>query len=139
MRFPKKKTYGVYKTVTCPFCSRMATQKNEQGIEVCYQHIKSAVEEIKCTCGSWLEPKAGKFGRYFNCMNCGNMNYEKAMQIKEITAKKGIDTEKKETTVKKEVISTPKREIISFFTVVSFFSVSIPFFAVISLICIAFS
>ena len=35
------------------------------------------------------------------------------MQIKEITAKKGIDTEKKETTVKKEVISTPKREIIS--------------------------
>lgn len=103
MGFPKKKTYGVYKTVTCPFCSRMATQKNEQGIEVCYQHIKSAVEEIKCTCGSWLEPRGGKFGRYFNCMNCGNMNYEKAMQVKEITMKKSM-VEKKEVVEKKETI-----------------------------------
>lgn len=85
MGFPRKKTYGVYKTVECPFCSRLATQKNEQGIEVCYQHTKSVVEEIKCTCGRWLEPRSGKFGRYFNCLNCGNMNYEKAMQIKEMT------------------------------------------------------
>ena len=91
MGFPKKKVYGEYKMVYCPFCSRLATQKNEQGIEVCYQHSKQAVEEIKCTCSSWLEPRAGKFGRYFHCVNCGNVNYDKAMEIKEITAKK-VDT-----------------------------------------------
>ncbi len=104
MGFPKKKTYGVYKTVTCPFCSRQATQKNEQGIEVCYQHIKQAVEEIKCTCGSWLEPRGGKFGRYFNCINCGNINYEKGMQIKEITLKK---TESVVKSVEKKKVVAP--------------------------------
>ena len=86
-KFARKKTYGVYKTVRCPFCDRLATQKNEQGIEVCHKHLKQSVEEIKCTCGSWLEPKSGKFGRYFNCINCGNMNYDKAMGIKAMTMK----------------------------------------------------
>jgi len=100
--------YGEYKTVHCPFCSRLATQKNEQGIEVCYQHVKQTVDEVKCTCGSWLEPRGGKFGRYFNCINCGNVNYEKAMQIKEITAKKTENVEK--SVEKKEVIKpiTPR-------------------------------
>jgi len=93
-KFARKKTYGEYKTVRCPFCDRLATQKNEQGIEVCHKHVKEAVEEIKCTCGSWLEPKAGKFGRYFNCVNCGNMNYEKAMGIKAMTMKNQPNVEK---------------------------------------------
>ena len=113
MGFPKKKTYGVYKTVTCPFCSRMATQKNEQGIEVCYQHSKQAVEEIKCTCGGWLEPRAGKFGRYFNCLNCGNINYEKAMQIKEITkgtVKKVEPLREAATTIGSRVVQKEKAE-----------------------------
>ncbi len=83
----KKKTYGEYKTATCPFCNRMATQKNETGLDVCYKHLKAKLEEIKCTCGSWLEQKSGKFGPYFNCINCGNFNYDKGMQIKAITMK----------------------------------------------------
>jgi hypothetical protein len=88
MGFKAKKVYGSYKRVICPFCDKQATAKNEQGIEVCSKHVERSVEDIKCTCGSWLEVKAGKFGRYFNCINCGNINYEKAMQIKEITTKK---------------------------------------------------
>ncbi len=115
MGFPKKKTYGVYKTVTCPFCSRQATQKNEQGIEVCHQHSKQVVEEIKCTCGSWLEPRAGKFGRYFNCVNCGNVNYEKAMQIKEITQgtmKKVEPLPQTVTAVSSHVVQKEKKETI---------------------------
>jgi hypothetical protein len=85
MRFKAKKVYGRSKVTTCPFCSRVATQKNEQGLDVCSNHRKKSLPEIKCTCGSWLEQRASKFGPYFNCIECGNMNYTKAMEIKQIT------------------------------------------------------
>ena len=81
----KKKTYGEYKVATCPFCDRQATQKNEQGLDVCHKHLSSKMEEIKCTCGKWLEQRVGKFGVYFNCIDCGSMNYNKAMEMKLIT------------------------------------------------------
>ncbi len=84
-RFPKRKDYGSYKTAKCPFCHRMGTFKNSQGLEVCKQHQESILEEIRCTCKGWLEPKSGKFGPYFHCENCGNFNYDKGMKIKEIT------------------------------------------------------
>ena len=89
----KKKTYGQYKTRTCPFCNRMATQTNEAGVDVCYQHRTQKMEEIRCTCGSWLDQKSGKFGAYFNCINCGNFNYEKGMEIKAITKGKEVKKE----------------------------------------------
>ena len=88
----------------------MATQKNEQGLDVCHQHVKQSMEEFKCTCGSWLELRAGKFGPYFNCMNCGNMNYAKAMEIKEVTTvssddiSKEIEVLKEKTIVKEKVV-----------------------------------
>jgi len=87
MRFKAKKVYGTYKTAKCPFCDRQATNKNEQGLDVCHQHTKSLFDDIKCTCGSWLEIRTGKFGPYFNCMNCGNLNMGRAMEIKAITMK----------------------------------------------------
>jgi len=107
MRFKAKKVYGNSKIVHCPFCDRLATQKNEQGIEVCHKHTKQVVEEIKCTCGKWLEPRSGKFGRYFNCIECGNMNYEKAMEIKAITMKNPVN--KIEPIKEKKVISIGKK------------------------------
>ena len=79
MRFKAKKEYGNYKTDSCPFCGKVATQKNEQGVSVCRLHLKEQVEDRKCQCGKWLELRAGKFGPYFNCINCGNMNYDKGM------------------------------------------------------------
>lgn len=84
----RKKTYGQYKTANCAFCGKIATQKNETGLDVCRLHIQAKLEEIKCTCGSWLDQRVGKFGPYFNCINCGNFNFDKAMQIKELTTKK---------------------------------------------------
>ena len=92
-KFKRKKTYGEYQTKNCAFCGRQATQKTEVGLEVCYQHLKSKMEEIKCTCGSWLEQRSGKFGAYFNCLSCGNLNFQKGMEIKAITMK---DLPKKE-------------------------------------------
>ncbi len=87
MRY-RKKVYGSYKRITCPFCERGATHKNEQGLDVCHKHTKEVFQEIKCLCGSWLELRSGKFGAYFNCIKCGNMNYDKAMTIKERTDKR---------------------------------------------------
>src|SRR3989338_5581688 len=86
MRIPK--IYGRSQLASCPFCSSAATHKTESGLVVCHRHTKEQLEEIKCTCGSWLEQRSGKFGPYFNCLKCGNMNFNKAMEIKAITSKK---------------------------------------------------
>ena len=85
MGYPPKR-YGDSKIVHCPFCGKMATQKNEQGLEVCPAHRQQTLEEIKCTCGKWLEQHSGKFGAYFHCVSCGNISFRKAMEMKEITA-----------------------------------------------------
>lgn len=82
MKFRTKKKYGSSKLITCPFCDRIATHKNEQAVAVCHRHSKSTIEEIKCSCGSWLEQRSGKYGAYFNCINCGNINFNKGMELK---------------------------------------------------------
>ncbi|MDP3990559.1 MAG: hypothetical protein Q8Q01_05135 [archaeon] len=87
MRFKAKKKYGEYQTRRCPFCERLATHENSQGVGVCHQHSEQKLDEIKCTCGSWLETKSGKFGPYFNCLRCGNISYQKGMEMKSITMK----------------------------------------------------
>lgn len=109
MGFKGKKVYGSYKTPDCPFCGKRATQKNEQGLEVCPEHIKKTMQDIKCTCGSWLETRSGKFGPYFNCINCGNINYQKGLEMKDITMK---DQPKDEVIVERKIEKTSyyKRE-----------------------------
>ena len=66
--------------------------------------------EIKCTCGSWLELRAGKFGSYFNCLNCGNVNYNKGMAMKELTMKDMPKVVKEEPKVSLESKVTPVRK-----------------------------
>lgn len=90
MRFKAKKVYGQSKSAECPFCGKIATAKNEQGLDVCRFHVKTKLEEIKCVCGSWLEQRVGKFGPYFNCLNCGNINYKKGMEMKGMDHNKSI-------------------------------------------------
>jgi hypothetical protein len=92
MRFKAKKTYGEYKEVPCPFCGKRATSKNAQDIEVCPQHTQSVLEEIRCLCGSWLEQRSGKFGPYFHCMKCGNINFAKGMEFKDLQPKKNLSS-----------------------------------------------
>lgn len=114
--FRRQKTYGDYKVSYCPFCEKIATQKNEQGLEVCRLHTKEKIEEIKCTCGSWLETRSGKFGPYFHCFKCGNINYNKGMAMKEMTTPIKIDEPKKiipefsEYKIKKEPIKDKERK-----------------------------
>jgi len=78
MRF--KKIYGQSRIESCPFCKERAIAMNSQGIPVCVKHKKNKLPEIKCACGKWLELRKGKWGAYFNCINCGNINFGKAME-----------------------------------------------------------
>ena len=82
MRFHAKKIYGESGLKNCPFCGKLATRKTQAGLEVCHQHTKEQLHEIKCTCGRWLEQRVIKFGPYFNCLNCGNINFKKAIEMK---------------------------------------------------------
>src|SRR3989338_1621127 len=84
MRFKARKVYGQSKENNCAFCGSIATQTTKEGILVCSHHLQQKIENIQCTCGSWLEQKSGKFGPYFTCFNCGNINFNKAMEMKAI-------------------------------------------------------
>lgn len=81
-RFRGRKVYGESRIDHCAFCGSIATQKNDHGVLVCRHHLQAKLEEIKCTCGSWLEQRSGKFGPYFNCLKCGNINFKKGMEMK---------------------------------------------------------
>ena len=77
MYIPKK--YGQSKVDSCPFCKKDATTKNSQQVPVCYVHKTSILKDLTCFCGDYLELKNGKYGIYFNCTNCGNINIKKAL------------------------------------------------------------
>lgn len=81
MYIPKR--YGQSKIEKCPFCGKHATTANSQGVPVCAGHKDSTLDNLKCVCGEYLDIRSGKFGAYFNCINCGNMNMRKALEINE--------------------------------------------------------
>jgi len=83
-----RKTYGVSKTNTCPFCGRPAYNKNSQGVPVCKDHIKEQLNDLRCVCGSWLDIKEGKYGVFFTCMNCGAINLKKGLEMNGYPLKK---------------------------------------------------
>jgi len=79
MRIPKR--YGESKIENCPFCSKPSVTKNKQGVPVCQKHKNEELKDLKCICGEFLDVKAGKWGAYFNCLNCGNINFRKGMEM----------------------------------------------------------
>ena len=81
MYIPKR--YGQSRIENCPFCGKQAVTKNSQGVPVCAEHKNKNLNDLKCACGSWLDVRTGKFGIYFNCINCGNINFKKAMEMNE--------------------------------------------------------
>ena len=75
------KRYGQSKIDVCPFCQKQAITKNKQGLPVCIAHKGEMLDGLKCICGSTLDIKSGKFGVFFSCYRCGNMNLKKALEI----------------------------------------------------------
>ena len=88
------KRYGESHMDTCPFCGRQAINKNPQDIPVCKDHKDKCLPEMKCACGEYLLMQKGKFGVFFNCLRCGNINMKKALDINSHLLLKAMDTPK---------------------------------------------
>jgi endogenous inhibitor of DNA gyrase (YacG/DUF329 family) len=79
MYIPKR--YGQSRINNCPFCGKIAVAKNKQSIPVCLAHKDDMLNDLKCVCGEYLDVLEGKWGPYFRCMNCGNINFKKALDM----------------------------------------------------------
>jgi hypothetical protein len=117
MYIPKR--YGESHMDTCPFCGRQAINKNPQDIPVCKDHKDKCLPEMKCACGEYLLMQKGKFGVFFNCIRCGNINMKKALDINSHLLLKPMDTPKIVRTETKETFgnsetsrksSSPKKQ-----------------------------
>jgi len=107
MYIPKK--YGQSKITACPFCSSQAFTKNKQGLDVCKDHKNSTLPDVRCVCGEYLDLKIGKFGGYFFCMNCGNMNLNKGLELLNGNSLYKVQGQKR-VEEKKNVIEKPKQQ-----------------------------
>ncbi len=82
MYIPKR--YGESKIDRCPFCEKQAFSKNAENVPVCADHKNETLGDLKCMCGDTLAMLQGKFGVFFTCSTCGNMNLKKALEINPI-------------------------------------------------------
>ena len=89
MFIPKR--YGQSKVDKCPFCDKSATAMNAQKVPVCGSHRQESLDGLRCACGSSLEMLYGKFGVFFSCMKCGNMNLRKVLEINIIKPRNAIN------------------------------------------------
>lgn len=97
MRIPK--IYGKSRVDTCPFCFKRATVKNAQDIPVCSNPRHKNLTDLKCACGSYLDVKSGKFGPYFFCFKCGNINFRKGLEMNPKINYYESEFDKKEITI----------------------------------------
>jgi len=98
MFIPKR--YGESGNEGCPFCGKQATSRNAQDIPVCKAHTEAILNEMKCICGEYLENCIGKWGLYFRCQKCGNVNKKKVFEINQVKDVSKMDFDKES---KKEV------------------------------------
>ena len=89
MYIPKK--YGHSKIDKCPFCDKHAIVMNSQNVPVCSAHKEELLDDLKCVCGSTLDMMHGKYGIFFSCIKCGNMNLKKVLEFNTIKPKSNND------------------------------------------------
>jgi endogenous inhibitor of DNA gyrase (YacG/DUF329 family) len=105
MRIPKR--YGESKKYECPFCGKTAITENNQGVPVCLAHKNEELMNLKCVCGEYVDLLKGKFGPYFHCMRCGNVNFNRIIEFNE----RALDNQaakSKKTEEKKEIKITSR-------------------------------
>jgi len=105
------KHYGQSRIEKCPFCERQGTIKNSQGIPTCTTHKNLTLDDLKCVCGRYVLAREGKYGVFFTCTNCGNINLRKVLEINSGAAAKVLEKNAGQTT-KGIGQSGPKKEII---------------------------
>lgn len=76
-----KKDYSTHKVSKCPFCDGPAITKNEQKIPVCTRHKEELLQDLKCSCGEYLDLKISKYGPFFLCMKCNIVKFSKGLEI----------------------------------------------------------
>jgi hypothetical protein len=79
MFIPKK--YGQSQIKKCPWCQSIAVAENSQRVPVCFKHKENYFENVKCSCGKFIDLMHGKFGSFFVCINCGIISMKKALEI----------------------------------------------------------
>jgi len=119
MRIPKR--YGQSRVNNCPFCGKIGVAKSKQGVPVCLAHKTENLDNLKCVCGEYLDVFEGKWGPYFRCMNCGNINFKKGLdmnpQVKDrINSEQSNQSDSKDNTSGKDKLQsskdkTPRKEI----------------------------
>ena len=102
MRLPKR--YGSYQVPKCPFCSRQAIAKNREGVPVCSPHRYQSLPDLKCSCGEYVDLKTGKWGPYFSCFKCGNVRFDRIMEVNDVTLAEEPESDSKprQTTVRSD-------------------------------------
>ena len=85
MYIPKR--YGQSRIDKCPFCDKQAIVMSKQDVPVCLSHKEEKLDDLKCVCGSSLEMLHGKFGVFFSCIKCGNMNLKKVLEFNTVKPK----------------------------------------------------
>jgi len=114
MRIPKR--YGQSRVENCPFCQKQATTESKQKVPVCTHHKEAVLNEMKCLCGEPLDLKSGKYGVYFTCITCGNINGKKVFEINKVEdVSRKTSGKKKQSTqpLKKKRIYFPRVETIT--------------------------
>ena len=92
-----RKVYGQSQNTTCVFCEKQATTQSTQGFPACNAHVNATIEDIRCTCGSYLDVKQSKWGAFFLCENCGALSLQKGLSLRDNahTEKTGFKLNKK--------------------------------------------
>ena len=76
-----KKVYEEHKVSKCPFCDGPAITRNEQKVPVCMRHKDELLQDLKCSCGEYIDVKIGKYGPFFTCINCNIVKFKKGLEI----------------------------------------------------------
>ncbi|PIN77194.1 hypothetical protein COV16_07210 [Candidatus Woesearchaeota archaeon CG10_big_fil_rev_8_21_14_0_10_34_8] len=106
-----RKYYGRSKIIECPFCSKQAIAKNKQDVPTCIEHKDQNLPDLKCACGSWLDLLVSKHGPYFRCFKCGNVKWQRAIEINGKPTPQNI--EKKEIKQKSVPEKTKKQYVLN--------------------------
>ena len=111
MRIPKR--YGQSRIDECPFCGKHAVTENQQGVPVCQKHKEKELLNLKCLCGGWLDVRKGKYGAYFNCMKCGNINFRRGIEMNPDIENRtdSVKTENKKEEPHKQTKSEIRKEL----------------------------
>ena len=104
----RRKVYGSYKEESCPFCGKRALAENSQGVPVCED---STIDNMKCACGGYLDIPKGKWGPFFVCIKCGNINFRRGLEMNPPLNAPVKKSSKKPHSIKK--VSSPDNIVVS--------------------------